>query len=47
LTFVSIPNSKFRISHSTVVTAKANAKKIMVMLHVIGHAKENQRTFRI
>jgi len=29
------------------VTAKANAKKIMVMMHIIGHAKGSQRTFRI
>jgi len=29
------------------VIAKANAIKIMIMLHVIGHAKESQRTFRI
>jgi len=34
-------NSKFYI----LVTAKA--RKIMVMMHVIGHAKESQRTFRI
>jgi len=36
-------NSEFHI----LVTSKANARKIMVMMHVIGHAKENQRTFRI
>jgi len=29
------------------VTAKENARKIMVIMHVIGHAKESQRTFRI
>jgi len=29
------------------VTAKANARKIMVMMHVIGNAKESQQTFRI
>jgi len=38
-----IVNSKFHI----LVTAKANARKIMVMMHVIDHAKESQRTFRI
>jgi len=36
----------FRISHNIVV-AKANARKIMVMMHLIGPAKESQRTFRI
>jgi len=37
-------NSEFHI----LVIAKANARKIMVMMHVIiGHAKESQRTFRI
>jgi len=30
-----IVNSEFHI----LVTAKANARKIMVMIHVIGHAK--------
>jgi len=29
------------------VLVTANARKIMVIMHVIGHAKENQRTFRI
>jgi len=29
------------------VTAKANARKIMIIRHVIGHAKESQKTFRI
>jgi len=38
-----IVNSEFHIF----VTAKANARKIMVMMHVIGHVKERQRTFRI
>jgi len=36
-------NSEFHI----LVTAKAIARKIIVMMHVIGHAKESQRTFRI
>jgi len=34
-------NSEFYI----LVTAKANARKLMVMMHVIGHAKESQWTF--
>jgi len=34
-------------TYEVLVTAKANARKIMVMMHVIGQAKENQRTFRI
>jgi len=34
-------NSEFHI----LVTAKANTRKIM--MHVIGHAKESQRTVRI
>jgi len=34
-------NSEFHI----LVTAKANAKKIMVMMHVIGYAKESQKNF--
>jgi len=38
-----IVNSKFHI----LVTAKANARKMMVMMHVIGDVKEDQRTFRI
>jgi len=29
------------------VSVKANARKIIVMMHVNGHAKESQRTFRI
>jgi len=36
-------NSEFHI----LVTAKTKARKIMVMKHVIGHAKESQKTFRI
>jgi len=36
-------NSEYDI----IVTAKANAKKTMVMMHVIGHAKESQRAFRM
>jgi len=36
-------NSEFHI----LITAKANARKIMVMMHVIGHSKVSQRTFRI
>jgi len=36
-------NSEFH----KLVTAKANAGKLMVMMHVIGHAKESQKTFRI
>jgi len=36
-------NSEFHILD----TVKANARKIMVMMHVTGHAKESQRTFRI
>jgi len=31
-------NSEYHI----LVTAKANARKIMVRMHVIGHAKESQ-----
>jgi len=36
-------NSEFHM----LVTATANARKIMVMMHVIGHAKESQRIFRM
>jgi len=36
-------NSEFYI----LVTAKAIARKITIMMHVIGHAKESQRTFKI
>jgi len=36
-------NSEFYI----LITAKANSRKIMIMMHVIGHAKESQNTFRI
>jgi len=36
-------NSEFYI----LVTAKTNARKIMVMMHVISYAKESQRTFTI
>jgi len=36
-------NLKFYI----LVTVKANARKIMVTMHVIGHAKESQKTCRI
>jgi len=46
LTFVRaflMVNSEFH----KLVTAKANARKIMVMMYVIGHAKESRRTFRI
>jgi len=42
LAFLTV-NSEFHI----LVIAWANARKIMVMMHVIGHAKGSQRTFRI
>jgi len=29
------------------ILVTANARKITVIMHVIGHAKETQRTFRI
>jgi len=38
-----VVNSEFLI----LVTAKATARKIMIMMHVIDHAKESQITFRI
>jgi len=42
LTFLMV-NSEFHI----LVTAKAYERKIIVMMHVIGHANESLRTFRI